>query len=136
MHAILLAIAISLAPTQTGLTEQDLVGSYKGAITLPKDLSKKEREMAQKFLKSMTLRLNRDGSFVLGMMINIEGTYILIKDIVYLRPTMVMGKDLDEFAEGQMGEKPDDLILYVRDKGRRLVAADETGPAMITFRRK
>lgn len=78
-----------------------IVGKWSGKIDMPKSgkddpMGKMAESMAQLFLGGLSLELRSNNTFVLNVMVPIEGTYARSGRNLTLTPTMVAGMTQDE----------------------------------------
>ena len=79
----------------------DIVGKWSGKIDMPKSgkddpMGKMAESMAQMFLSGLSLELRPDNTFVLNMMVPIQGTYSRKGNSLTLTPTLVAGMTPEE----------------------------------------
>jgi len=110
-----------------GLKKSDLVGSYSGEFSLTEE-QKKDPATAMMANVKPTLTLNEDDTFVMNVLVDIEGKWSLDGETVTLNPETAMG-----IAVPENQRQP--LTLAVKDKGKALEGTAPDGEAPVVFRR-
>ncbi len=110
-----------------GLKKSDLVGSYSGEFSLTEE-QKKDPATAMMANVKPTLTLNEDDTFVMNVLVDIEGKWSLDGETVTLNPETEVG-----IAVPENQRQP--LTLAVKDKGKVLEGTAPEGEAPVVFRR-
>lgn len=110
-----------------GLKKADLVGSYSGEFSLSEE-QKKNPATAMLANVKPTLTLKEDDTFVMNVMVDIEGKWSLDGETVTLNLETAMGIAIPENQQRQ-------LTLAVKDKGKVLEGTAPDGEAPVVFRR-
>lgn len=131
--AMLAMLALSLAGCG-GKGEADLVGTWKvnsAAMQMPTSSGgdakqKMGAEMAKAMLGNMSLELKADKTFVLNMMLAIEGNWTFADNNVTLTPTKMMGMDVSKMpASTKATQKP--MVCMLSADGKQLTLQDSSG---------
>jgi len=145
-----LGIAL-VAVAAAGCSNKDsqLVGKWKVAMpkSTPSDPKNPMAGVGDAFAgmmsNMMSLELKADHSFVMTVIVSIEGNWALSGDTVTLTPTKMMGKTLDELKKSSNGsfkfnsnsdDKP--ITLTLSSDGKTLSGKDpKTGKDAMTFQK-
>jgi len=93
------AVALTLAGCAAS-PEKQVVGKWKGSVTLPPNMAKDPRAgMLKGMFSNLTLEVKEDKKFTLTMMVPIEGTWSVSGKSLTLQPTKIMGMDVKQAQE-------------------------------------
>jgi len=141
------AVAIAMLAVVVGCggsLDKKVVGKYTGKLEMPKTkandpMAKMAEGMANALASSMTLELKEDKTFILTMMIPIEGKYTLDSDKITLNIEKVMGMDKKttmDMAKAQADKNKTKLPSNAEDEMNKPMTGkvtDEGGKVVVTL---
>lgn len=104
--------------------EAQIVGQWKAdasKMNIPEGKTAQEKmgaQMAQQMLSNMTLDLKADKTYVMNMMMNMEGNWKLENNAIVLEMTKMGNMDLSKMPKGSQQSKP--LILNISSDNKTL----------------